>query len=1039
MSAIFFIAPVLDMSVWNHIAPCYKGEVLAILSKQLKYETAVRIPDIWQYTLSADQKLFPGVPSGHRAGLIAAGEDLSCDGTFQDHDDMQTRRLLKLADKWDIGIVGVYRAYFQIVNGQFGTPLDEDTPRDLSGLVDKIAAIMAAGSALPKVDSADMKRSFDPIMKVARETEAYEAMCIHLAKAHKIHSYVRHVNECKRGELKRLDKKLAPITSRTPLEVIAPCLMDPRWFSKKCNYTVARYRGVLYLVGEDKRGFLLTGKDWSRVILMLRTFRNARVVAAYLERYHGRPGASNGLSYMRAQLADALAKGKDLNSFCEAWEASRKYLLAKIAGPMSVDSAAKLKEDIAHLSDLVDPDKLESAAPRGSVQEFTEFLSVNKVLCAPDYDIPGGFSLEKKYHMGKNKVGAELSEEAEKIYQGFLVYNRFAFIKQYQRANKRNPGRVKPEFREEKWAKDYGKNKIVRVAKENADKIDLRGCLKYKARDSDYHMYFEDTAMTPGAAVLSAQKLPDHRTNQIVHLLKADEKIDLRAEKDKLIKEGEDTTHYISVGYKNEAAKADGRLYFIFTLVDKILLAEEEENISQFLKDVPGNAVGIDEHELKLKMTRMWEQIPQMCRVFLSDDISKWSPHMPKRVQRDSDAFWAEVFDQEHLAHMHKIQEHDLVCLNVLHWRASYKSDGANKEGTTGKRISYLMTNLKAYCVNIAKSLGVMQGSADLLTFLDDGLTAVDVPLTNPIDNSRGFMATMRDVQFACGYELKIYKSYPSDRFMIFLNIMYYKGAKLYDPVKAFIKRGIQKVGVVLSLPERIREVGAWASGAVKSGSELYFTYICYIETAVGVVWSWVKNKLADSWASAVQFVAPVSHQGFGLSNLAGICSNLCRTASVDSLCGIWVACRSLTVLRPYYMKLINLPVREKAGESFIRAPATVLCVGHHLQETRVARRLETFLLSSNAGVYMKPVISFYSDDGLTAIGEAVIRDASRISELTVDRLYKALPENYVARLLSKFKKCKSVAALIGDKALNKIQRANALEAIRVVTAWNTL
>jgi len=434
------------------------------------------------------------------------------------------------------------------------------------------------------------------------------------------------------------------------------------------------------------------------------------------------------------------------------------------------------------------------------------------------------------------------------------------------------------------------------------------------------------------------------------------------------------------------------------------------------------------------------EPSAQISPIFLSDDISKWSPHMPVRVQQDSAEFWSEVFDEPWIKDIEKIDMNDTVIANIMGFKGHYKSNGANKEGSSGKRITYLMINLKAYSTAIMRGKTgrpkVIEGAVRLLTFLDDGLTQADVNTKNYKENALKVINGYRDYQAMCGYELKIAKSYPSDRYLTFLNYEYLAKTRLYDELKSCIKLFVKKPGEILTLPERLRECASWAVGATESGSDIGFVYYAYILRCVIEVSSWSKKPLLSNLAVVSQFVAPLAYGGFGVCPVHGIVAGLIRNLTSENMESLKKLASYYVEVRPIYILLSKQAVSPKRGTTIFKAPSTVTTASPHLTEHRITSQLEKVFLDSSNSAYLTDFIALSKRDELEDFADELVSINNRLTLTSLSLVHDCTTIAFIDKVLSKCKKSTSLINMLGPKEVNRVVKANIAEAMNVIDNW---
>lgn len=1018
------------MSVWENISTCYRGEALVRMAKHTTYADCKSVPGIWDYHLDPGEDMFPGVPKGNRKKLIAKGVDLSCDAEFTDTPVPYAQVLLATPKDVIVGVKActtLFKNLKKIPGSAFGMYAAASVDHNL---VYQIVENLALSSMLSPKAVARHASNNVPALSKHHANYNIAHYLKRLTQKTQLHSYKRELRET------------ADLSAKDFRKNGRILYIDMSDEFPELDLPVAYFGGLYHIhFGKGRDVFvslILTEKDIARVIMLLEASAAIEVWADAI----GEEGDATKITLRK--FMDWMLHMGDPNLAGEAWTSAGKVMKARLAGPLSVSAEkvlfeerkAKGFEDVLPYRDFV------LWVTQSSIEGTFACISVGRLAIPPDYDVPGTFTKEKLLHRSKNPVGSEISAEAEADYKAFQEYNRWAFIKHYQAYKHMNPGRVKAGYETTDFGKKYtegkAKGEITQVRKSEAGMIDLTGCLSYKSRDDDYHLYFKDTAMCPPtvSAALDAPNRPMHEKNQIAHLVLASERVDIARHKKNLAS----VDHPVRVGFKNEAAKVDGRLFFISTLEDKVVMAELEENITDFLKSVPGNAVGIPTTDLKSIMSTVSRENDDsgLRSFFLSDDISKWSPHMPTRVQQDSADFWAEVFDQPWIKDIECIQTHDSVVLSTLHWRASYQSGGANKEGQTGKRITYLMANLKSFAISKLREEGVVKTQAVLLTFLDDGLTKVDLPVATYSKSAKRVFDVMQQIQKNCGYELKLAKCYPSDRYLTFLNYEYYKGKRVYDDTKGLVKYFNKATGVIMSLPERIREAAAWGAGMCESSGRIEEVHLMYVIRTIREVQAWKKKKFWADRVLSLQFVSTPAVGGFGVVGIDDMASGTARAMFGTTMrLAREVASRDKSAVKAYEM-LCHAEINPKSYSHIVRAPSTPNIALPHFSETRLTKAISDKMLEDTTSVYLSELSPLLSVESVEQEFAEILSSVKRISRVQLERIYKAHPVSYLDKLVSKVKKSSTLTSFLPPRKLISVERANMRDLACASIAWES-
>lgn len=1011
------------------------------LAKYLSYDDAVAIPGLWDYTLAPDPQLFPNSVSGNRASLIKEGVDCSVDAEFGFDSSKYLLALFATRPGWVIDTDACYEVCHKLMKEKLPKSKYHVDPRVAEFGMD---LVKDTGLINPK-DFMDGAVATAVAEKAGDQGERVLNFLQRVIDLSRMHSVKRNKREVMSGEYRHAEdhrKELMECNVRK-LEQIAINDMPVGTEFPEVNVQISVFGSCFFVRFGDieQEGYLLTSKDFPRMAYYVNAKTAVLKLAAYMRVVYDDVALDSGIAY----FSSLFSQRGNRDRMPEAFVSASNISLNTLAGFLSADGMKEMIADhcLEGLEELVPHRKFLDKLSGLSDVQHRLFRSIIRMAMPPSYDVPGIFSEEKRLHGKKNPVGGEISAKAEGTYLDFLAYNRLAFCRQFKKQYGRYPGKIdNPKTDDEKKYNACVDSKSgMKLTLEIARRVNLRGVLAYQCRSGNVGAYLKDTAMMPHT--LEPSKRPIVETNQIAYMASATEVLDLEDWRRKFADEG--YTHYHKVGYKNEVAKEKGRLFFISELKDKLLLGELEDNIGVFLKGCPGNAVGAPPGDVanSIFSAMCTEPVDGEAKLLISDDISKWSPYMPLRVQKDSAMFWAEVFDQEWIAASTAINERDYVVLDTAGWKAHYASGGSNKEGQTGKQMSYLMTNLKSFAV--AKCRGkyggtrLFNGAVNLLTFLDDGFTAADISTDNYKATAKAVLDVLVDVQRDCGFVMKLKKSFPSDRFCQFLSREYYMGARIYDPVKSVTKRALRQDELVTSLPEDIREVTAWASGATESGTPKEYVYACYIIDCAKTVTRKTGIELKADHNDVSFLFAPTAAGGCGAMPPHGVLASLVKDMYVEQLEILRHGSYISPSIRAKYVRVINADVSTKSGRGILRAHKTVTLQLNKMSEQRVTRAIENKLLAGGGSAYIADMLSACSGPEIEEFGLTVAASNRQVLAVNLDDLYESSPLSMYDAILAKFKKSATLTAALGNETTRGLISAYKNDAIKCQRVWMSL
>jgi len=396
---------------------------------------------------------------------------------------------------------------------------------------------------------------------------------------------------------------------------------------------------------------------------------------------------------------------------------------------------------------------------------------------------------------------------------------------------------------------------------------------------------------------------------------------------------------------------------------------------------------------------------------------------MSVEAQKMTCEFFAEMFDEKWIANVTDLFTNGEVAVSSGGFFAHYALMGSNLEGMLGKTLTYLMVCIMCVCVVKLKEMQVMKRGekVDLLAFLDDGLGGWVLDLKNYQATVVKIMEVVREVYSSLSMELKPSKCYPSDRFFVFLNTMYYGGARLFDHTKTFLKAGISRSNEIMSAPERIREIGAWASGAAASGGDWVAVYCRYLWQVWDFVFKADPRYPLRSSDAVIHVFSPVPFGGLGACHQNALVSNIGRQPVSEAIAFLRMIGHVNPLLRNTISRVFARPMRRKDGASFLRAPGTVLVVGKHLVESTLSRRIEEKVAATTPSVYLEPILTLDRAECLDSIGRHMMATRRPLAKMFIESIYEAMPEKIIEDLLAKFKKSDTVAAMFGKQFVRDI------------------
>jgi hypothetical protein len=350
------------------------------------------------------------------------------------------------------------------------------------------------------------------------------------------------------------------------------------------------------------------------------------------------------------------------------------------------------------------------------------------------------------------------------------------------------------------------------------------------------------------------------------------------------------------------------------------------------------------------------------------------------------------------------------------------------------------MIAMKAYCVNILRGKRggpkLIEGSAKLLTYLDDGLTVVDISAKDYYKHAVAVIAGMCIIQAAIGYVLKIAKCYPSDKYMIFLNYEYFSGKRLYDDAKSFVKLFPRKSNDLLSFTERLREVSTWAIGAIDSSANPLDCYYAYLYRSVFEEFQWNNKANYSTPAKILQWISPVAMGGYGALPIHSIAAGVSRSSLAENLKTVQVLAKRNPYFTNAFKVLLKTPVGTKTDLQVLRSPETPVYAVPHLTEHRTIHAIEEHLLSDCHSAYLKDPLTVLAGGSLSAFASTILKSVQSSNFMAIEAIYTSSPVFAIDKIISKVKKASTLRDLLPSKKRDSIVNGQLKEVGRVESAF---
>jgi hypothetical protein len=495
---------------------------------------------------------------------------------------------------------------------------------------------------------------------------------------------------------------------------------------------------------------------------------------------------------------------------------------------------------------------------------------------------------------------------------------------------------------------------------------------------------------------------------------------------------------------KPENFKDPLRLFYEATLVDRMGVSWTEACIYSVAKHHPCYMLGKSPATQQAKARAMASlAIGGRVKRFFSFDVSNWSAGMAAKVQRSSGALWAEVFGSTAVGSAYNTMAGSLVYVQKHGILAGYESPTANFEGYDGKAMTMVHLALMSATVQRTRQVtGEDDLSAELVTYIDDGAAALELPASRAEALFTEFMAAAEEVYGAERFVLHAMKCLPSDRMFTFLNEVYYGGAHEVSATKAALRIASEPKQEHDSLPDRIMTLSSGTQGAVQAGlPNVVASLFCYFLAAMELL-AWAESPAKMLGASPVavglMMASPAAYYGLAIPSPKGF-DKTGKGASISE--GI-AAMQSFALAYPslvgVVVKRLRTPLPERSTVAILRNPTGTSGLSE-LRTNRVSAALAAAAPAIAVNPVAKRVMAPLATFDAAAYSRALFGDLTTISAVAIQMAWKACPMANAEAWLAKFRSSKTVADMIGRNVLRGIMRAQREDAQRAFAAALTI
>lgn len=741
-----------------------------------------------------------------------------------------------------------------------------------------------------------------------------------------------------------------------------------------------------------------------------------------------------------------LEKMKDVTSrtaqiLCKCFKKAYEVFLALYAGHGNRMNTKHLVDDFAikGYDKVVDLNMVIKIIFRAHPRYYLEVARVFKVLPAPDYDLGQTmYETYKKHHDPSPHVpfNTPYAPKDDKntfekpSFIGLIYYMRYLWIAYRIKVDKRSPGVVKEEFREEDWVQNY----ISRGAlPQGADlswtnKIDLTGSYVYledtrdvlftlKDKTLGYDTLHEALSNSPGDRMMRSQVTRMLVDSEISNFLPAPTL-------------NFDFVHTVSP--KPEAHKDVARLFYMNNLRGRRTLSELEKNIGLACKELPGYAIGKGTVEIKKAMHELCQLAVDSGSIFLNTDIEGWSPKMNGHIQQLCLDFWSEIFNKPEISKYSKIWFGADLVMNKKNYICTYKNTCANFDGYNGKMLTFMHVAVAGYATRIARQRDESISPARTEIFIDDVVIRVTCKIERLNEATEIFFDSLCMVYDAVGLKIDKNKSIVSNHMCIFLNEVYSLGSHLTYGSRAAVRLGTIIRSPTDSFADMIDASRAAIEGCIKAGAPIYVAYSLFLVNIAWIHNKWDSfNDMRSTKFAFMQYV-PRAFGGYGLPNIIGVSSNLASNPVTEGIGIIQEVAFFYKEFQPIYEKVLKCKLVEKSNVQIITLPAGVATNRAIINKGRVSREIVRRIVNLSSNSVVSDVIKIGLSAKLDDIADDIVKSNDTIDAYTIDRFIKATPIDMLRQIVKKIESANTIRALLGPKTIRKISKQLRVDVYRV-------
>jgi len=509
------------------------------------------------------------------------------------------------------------------------------------------------------------------------------------------------------------------------------------------------------------------------------------------------------------------------------------------------------------------------------------------------------------------------------------------------------------------------------------------------------------------------------------------------------------SVHYHKIEQKPEGHKVPLRAIYSSNLMDRLIQSWMEAAVYQVSRNHPAFMIGANVASRDARVSTILHRNLNhgVVDVYYSFDIKGWSPLMPAVVQRISHENWGALYNEEMFYGAKRINEMSTVYMNKRGYTGWFINPGANFEGYNAKEMTFELITLMAMAVGVWRTRAVeqrlltddesMELSAVLMAYIDDGLAKATLPRAKARVLFELWKKTTIEVFDSCGFTLEVNKCYPSDRFSIFLNEVYYMGRHITHGTRAAMTMCSENIDEKITLLEKITAVATGARGAVVSGLDSPAAHVLMMYHA----WPHLRSYLGrpDPKQAAVWSFAPVSWGGLGMPSMLQLATTGGGASTEESAYTLQCYARHSDAAKNFLRSCVSEGYRARTMRGVITAPLGGSVKRGVLRadwvSSAVRESLNGMRDSGELSTLARDILSMSDESNFSDVADGLLAHTKVIQEQVLNDLYRSLPHQIFAAFCSRIEKGSTLKGIIGYSRLMDIRKR---ERISVEDSYRT-